>query len=579
MIPGDDVPLRSMEAEQLALIADNAARVQPLTLAGAAVPAAVLAIHVAPLYAVAWFALLAGLIRWRTEILKRLRDSSPLPDGAKLHRVVYVFVVTAGAQSLLMAFFPLVPVGIGAMLTMYLVGMTAGMTASTGGFPRAVTVYAGIAMGSIATAWVLTPREGFTLTDRGLFLLMSLLYIRVMRDYSKRAEQVFRDSYRIRLERVELTARLEAALREAESASRAKTRFLASASHDLRQPIHALSLFSGALTMRPLQARESAIARQIDKAVETLGSQLDALLDISRLDAGVVEQSVVELDLVEVMAQLVEEFRPQAERSGLHFDLRAPARAPVRSDAVLLRRVFSNLISNAVKYTRSGGVDVTIEPRPGSWRVAVRDTGPGIPDAERERVFEEFYQLDNPERDRTKGLGLGLAIVRRLCELLELELEMESRIGEGTVFTIDLAAAAESEEGMKQMAVDASAPTPRLHVLVVDDEEQIRLGMQTLLEEMGFGVQLASSTASALESAQGCRPSLVLADLRLRGDDSGIVAIRALRDRWPELPALLISGDTAPDRLREANSVGVELLHKPVRAAQLRETILRLATT
>jgi CheY-like chemotaxis protein/anti-sigma regulatory factor (Ser/Thr protein kinase) len=261
---------------------------------------------------------------------------------------------------------------------------------------------------------------------------------------------------------------------------------------------------------------------------------------------------------------------------GLELVFRVPAGAVVRTDALLFQRVLRNLLSNAVKYTDQGRIALEAEPAGDAWRVAVRDTGPGIPAAEHERVFEEFYQLQNPERDRTKGLGLGLAIVRRLTRLLEVELTLESSPGRGSCFALTVPAAAPQIQEAPR-AVAAPAAGGRIDVLVVDDEESIRAGMRTLLEGMGFGVRTAASTEEALSCARTARPTIVLADLRLRRDDDGMRAIRELRQLWPGLPALLISGDTAPERLREAHDAGIPLLHKPVQPATLRDSIVKAA--
>jgi CheY-like chemotaxis protein len=177
-------------------------------------------------------------------------------------------------------------------------------------------------------------------------------------------------------------------------------------------------------------------------------------------------------------------------------------------------------------------------------------------------VFEEFYQLGNPERDRTQGLGLGLSIVKRLAELLQLNLVMQSALGSGSRFTLQLHAAVRPSDSVATLPLPTSING--VHILVVDDEEGVRLGMQTLLEGLGCRVSLATGTDAAAQGAVTERPDIVLADFRLRGDDDGVATIARLRDLHPRLPALLVSGDTAPARLREAHAAGLRLLHKPV---------------
>lgn len=565
---------RSLEGELAALIASNAARMRWAIVAAAALIAIVVALHGLPLPALAWWLALTGAHLWRVRALRRIADAS-LQAGSEIERrIAAVFVAMAFVQVSLLLFFPFVPIGIGAVLTMYLVGMAAGMVPATGGIRLPVMVYAWITMAAIALAWSLAPTPQFGIVDRLVFLMICAMYAWVLQHNASIARRVFAESYSIRLEREGVNQRLREALGEAESANAAKTRFLAAASHDLRQPIHALSLFSGSLLHRPLDARTGAIAAQIDKSVRVLGAQLDALLDVSRLDAGVVRTTMATLDLHGLLQQLRDEYVPQARRKDLELSLSCPPGAWVETDSLLLRRILGNLLSNAVRHTQTGAIGVSAHQQGRRWCVAVRDTGPGIPESERERVFEEFYQLQNPERDRARGLGLGLAIVRRLCDLLKLELELYSVVGEGTEFRLWLPQA-------DALAAELSQPAPQddgkphVRVLVVDDEEDVRLGMKTLLEEMGYEVQVAVSTQSAVDTANVFSPAMLLADFRLRGEDNGLKTIRALRERFPHLPAVLVTGDTAPDRLREAHAAGVPLLHKPVDAELLRDSITR----
>lgn len=578
-------PPSSLEGEMVALIARNAARSQNFMIAGAALVAAILMLDLGWVYPGAWWAVLSVAALVRTRFLVKLPAYTVWTDAAKLRVTGMTFAAMALVQSALMLFFPFVPLGIGAVLTMYLVGMCAGMVASVTGLRRIIWTYTLIVMGAIALAWTLTPDPTRDALDRVLFVLMCLMFAKVLIDYADNAQRLIEQSHRIRMERYELNMQLAQALGQADAANRAKTRFLASASHDLRQPIHALSLFSGSLLMRALDARSAAIAVQLDKSIKTLAAQLDALLDVSRLDAGVVDKSIQTLDLDAMFAQLREEFAALAAQKGLALRIEEGQGVCLRTDPMLLLRILRNLVSNAIKYTAEGQVEVRVESLDHATRcrVTVEDSGPGIPQSEHEHIFEEFYQLENQERDRTQGMGLGLAIVRRLAGLLDIVLRLDSQPGRGTRFHLELpqfvepGARARPGLGLAQWpdAGPGPAPPSRGRVLVVDDEEAVRIGMKALLEEMGFQVDLAGSTEAAIDISRRFAPSLVLADLRLRGSDSGIHTIQALRVVWPELPALLISGDTAPDRLREARDAGFTMLHKPVSAEQLRETITR----
>ena len=244
----------------------------------------------------------------------------------------------------------------------------------------------------------------------------------------------------------------------------------------------------------------------------------------------------------------------------------------VETDRLLLERVVRNLVDNAIKYTDAGSIRLDVAATGDDVTVTVADTGRGIPQAEHARVFEEFYQLDNPERDRTRGFGLGLSIVKRLSDLLGIRLEMESAPGRGTTFPLHLVATVDAATGHETRSPSA-ARFAGLHVLVVDDEGQVRLGMKTLLEGMGCRSTLVDGTARAVAAAKADRPDIVVADFRLRGEDNGIATVRSVRAVYPEMPAILLSGDTAPDRLREAEAAGIALLHKPVAVDELANAI------
>ncbi|HRO57857.1 MAG TPA: ATP-binding protein [Burkholderiaceae bacterium] len=406
----------------------------------------------------------------------------------------------------------------------------------------------------------------------GLILMFCLVLLGLARD----AWAAFSESFAIRLDQVALNRQLHAALDDAETASRAKTRFLASASHDLRQPLHTLSLFGAALEMRPLDARSHEIARSMNEALQHLSSELDALLDVSKLDAGVVRVTPANIDVGRLLERIAAPYAETIGRTGgVSLDVDCEAGLIVRSDRSLLERVLRNLIDNAVKYTEKGSILVEARRRNGTVHVLIADTGVGIPDAEQTRIFEEFYQIGNRERDRRKGLGLGLSIVRRLTELLDIDMSLDSAPSRGSRFTLQIAAASPSQAPPAQI-LETEAPHMALDVLVIDDEPSIRLGMRTLLEGLGCRVELAASTEDALAAATERPPDLVLADLRLQDDDDGICAIQAIREIHPGTPAILVSGDTAPDRLRDADAAGIPMLHKPVPVDQLRQAIIKV---
>ncbi|HXF46404.1 MAG TPA: ATP-binding protein, partial [Burkholderiaceae bacterium] len=350
---------------------------------------------------------------------------------------------------------------------------------------------------------------------------------------------------------------------------RAKSRFLAAASHDLRQPMHSLALFAEALQLQPLPEPARAIVGHMGESVRALAFELDQLLDISKLDAGIVKVKLEAVALRPLLERLTAQAAEAARAKGLAVELECDATLAARSDVGQLERIVRNLLDNAVKYTDRGRIRVSAEACGDAVEIAVEDTGRGIAAHEQERIFEEFYQIDNPERDRQRGLGLGLAIVRRLAALLGTEVAVQSTPGAGARFAMRLPLHAQIADRPDTGPIDWRP----LHVLVVDDEAAVRIAMRTLLEGMGCRVTTVGDTDESVAALAHGRPDIVLADLRLRGSQTGIDAIAALRERAPGLPAILISGDTDPQRLLQAHEAGFPLLHKPLSAQQLQQAI------
>lgn len=364
----------------------------------------------------------------------------------------------------------------------------------------------------------------------------------------------------------------------AEAASRAKSRFLAAASHDLRQPMHALSLFAATLVERLRYPEVRQIADQMQASIVSLTSLFDSLLDISKLDAGTIQTRVVSFRLQEIFDNVRRDFSGRATNKGLRFRV-VPSNAVVRSDPLLLERIVRNLAANAVNYTNQGGIVIGARRRGKELCIEVWDTGPGIPVDEQQRIFEEFYQIANPERDRSKGLGLGLAIVKRLAELLNHPIAVRSAAGRGAIFAVTV------PRGVlrQQHPVDAtSSPRDTLRgsaerlVVLIEDERIIREATQTLLSDWGCKVIASASAADARAQLEemGRLPDLIIADYRLAGGNTGIDAIQTIRgDSGATIPAVLITGDAATDYLKQAQQQGYPVLHKPVAPAKLRALI------
>lgn len=372
---------------------------------------------------------------------------------------------------------------------------------------------------------------------------------------------------------------LEAARVDAVRANAAKTRFLAAASHDLRQPIQALWLLFGALSARIRDARASALLDQIEDSIRATDSILNSLLDVSKLDAGVVRPTFESISLERLLTRLNAEFQPIAHESGNDLRVRA-VHAVIRSDPAMLERMLRNIIANALRYTKNGRVLVGARRRADRIRIETYDTGPGIPPEELENIFLEFHQLGNPERDRRQGLGLGLAIVKRMSQLLDQPVDVRSVVGHGSRFSLTVpvsldAAAARAPAGT------ASLPGDELRgrrVLVLDDDVSVLLAIQELLESWGCEVTAVATAEDAATEVRaagaGRSPELLIVDYRLRGQSSGLTAAAELVSSiGATVPTVILTGDTAPDRLHEAEKSGYLLLHKPVQPSKLRASL------
>jgi two-component system, sensor histidine kinase len=403
--------------------------------------------------------------------------------------------------------------------------------------------------------------------------LLAAIWIPAVATLARRYNRSFVQSLRLAFENAALAEDLQRQKEIADEANAAKSRFLASASHDLRQPVHALGLFVGALKAEPLDAAPRRLVDQIDETVDGLDGLFTALLDVSRLDAGVVRAEPRPTPVWPMLQRLVGELKPAAEAKQLRLRLRGGEHW-VQSDPILLERIARNLLSNAVRHTRRGGVLVALRvgPRDEAW-IEVWDTGPGIDETQRGLVFQEFYQIAGSERSSESGLGLGLAIVRRLADLLGHRLELHSVPGRGSMFRLRVPLAL--PQAPSSAPREAADGAPRALIWVIDDEAAARAGMDALLTSWEHEVVTAASGAEMLAKhvADTRTPHLILCDYRLASED-GISVVRTLRARLSApVPAALITGDTGPDRLREAAASGLPLLHKPVSKARLRALI------
>jgi signal transduction histidine kinase/CheY-like chemotaxis protein len=408
-----------------------------------------------------------------------------------------------------------------------------------------------------------------------MMLFLMLVFIVAMGGLGVRANQSFKELVGLRIRTNELANDLRKQKEVAEQASLAKSTFLAAASHDLRQPVHALGLFVGALRAVALPPEGGRLVERIEESIVAMDGLFSALLDISKLDAGVVDVRPEAFAIQPLLDRICDDHASEAAEKSIAL-IRCPCSATVLTDPLLMERILRNLVSNAVRHTLSGRVVVGCRRRGAKIRLEVWDTGPGIPLPEHDRIFQEYFQLRNPERDRAMGLGLGLAIVRRLSILLDCPVELRSQPGRGSCFSVEIPGAAARSSSAEAGAGAHAAEPVRGLIAVIDDEAAIRDAMESLLTGWGYAVVAAGSGAEMVTrlARHATRPDLIICDYRLRGEENGIDVVRQLRTECNEaIPAMLITGDTAADRLIEAQASGLLLLHKPVPNGRLRAAI------
>jgi signal transduction histidine kinase len=372
-----------------------------------------------------------------------------------------------------------------------------------------------------------------------------------------------------------LERKVEERTHQLELANVAKSRFIAVASHDLRQPLHALGLFVAQLREQRDSAERNRIVEQIDAAVTATDELFNEMLDISKLDAGALVPNISEFAIASVFKRIESTFTGMAREKGLSFRI-ASSGAWVRSDSILLERILLNLMSNAIRYTKDGGVVLGCRRRGERLHIEVWDSGPGIPEDKRQSVFDEFYRLRDPEHASQSGLGLGLAIVERLCRLLGHSVELSSVMGKGCVFRMIVPWVAPHQADRADSTAAVHANVDKFGgklVVVIDDDTLVLDSTAGLLRGWGCRIVAASSGAGALTrlAEYDHPPDLIISDYRLSDDRTGIEAITQLREALNvPVPALLISGDTDPLRLREARANGYRVLSKPVSPRALR---------
>lgn len=573
----DAALLRRVEQQRVEMLYGNALAVSGSALLMVAMIAVITWPHTSHNLIITWGSvalLVQAYMLWLAERYRRAKDRETASSAWG-----WKFAATAGVAGFIWGSAAFVLVTANQSLTLALIaaclaGRATISVITNAHFPPALHSFTAPIFGLLALRYI--SLGGYGNAALGVMWFGVLGYLLLFGDRQARAIVA---QIRLRYENEQLVGQLqqqyalaEQARTRAESASRSKSLFFAAANHDLRQPLHSLGLFANALRNGNVDDSGRKMIDQILQCTESLEQLFDNLLDISKLDAGQVQvkKEIVGVNLV--LDRLRGTFASPAQDKGLKLIVRR-SRAMLFTDPTLLFRVLSNLVANAIRYTEKGGVIVACRKRGSAVSIEVWDSGIGIPTEQHERIFEEFYQLNNPSRDRSRGLGLGLATVRRIVQLLDHPLRLRSAAGRGSRFAIEVPLADPNK--IHSIAATIEQKVPNLIggklILVIDDEESVRLGMQSLLESWGCKCVTAMDSDEALAAMGKRTPDFIIADLRLRGDRNGIDAIRELRAKMGEgIPAVLISGDTAPEQLRKVSSAGLTMMHKPLKAVRLR---------
>lgn len=524
----------------------------------------------APLWVALWLAATVAVREARAASLLRLRTATDIPLATRL-RATTGWTLALGAAFGAVSFFMWrLDTAYDAMLTMILLSLSAGAVSTTFTVLPAFIAFAGGISLPVFLMWA----TGGRWLDLSMGVLV-LLFMGVQVRYARQNMRMFEESYRIRLENLNLLrqlsderTRLAQARDLAVRADLSKSRFLAAASHDLRQPLQALSLNIGALQRLSADGAGRDIANEIAEDTDTLRRMLDALLDISMLEAGSVTPHLQAVAVDRFVQALCTRMQPAAQARGLRLEHTCPPGLVVHSDPEMLRRVVSNLVDNALKFTTHGGITLDVQARGERVALCVRDTGCGIAAADQARVFDDFEQLHNPARSREHGHGLGLGIVRRLSRLLGIELRLQSTPGVGSSFELLLPVAERAQPLLGEGGVIQPGLVAR-RVLVLDDDEAVRRAYRHALEGLGCRVACAATLEQALTLLPETESEVALVDFRLTGGDDGLSAIAALRRLQPALPAVLVTADTLSTLPEEALVQGVPVLRKPVTDAAL----------
>lgn len=479
--------------------------------------------------------------------------------------IACALVVAAGPALL----FPPVTEAARMYMSILLCCWLAGSMASVGAYAGLFAVYAAIFTGGVAAGWVLSDAS-----YRVEILVMLALFVAVVITFGHSFARLVREGVEVRFVNEQLMAQLEAARQEAEESSAAKSRFLAAASHDLRQPLHAVSMLNGLLTRAQTPENVADISRHMARSLATLQRLFSSVLDYSRVEAGAIEPEFTWIALPPMLDRLAAEYQPVAAQKGLALHRHAPA-VQIRSDAQLLERILRNLIENAIKFTDQGSVTLAAAPTADGLTLGVADSGPGIPDNLKAEIFKEYFQGTTDKKE--EGLGLGLAIVRHLAPRLGLEITVRDNQPRGACFELCVPGASVRPAGDEPPeAAPAARPVDLagLAVLCVDDDAASLSALRALLADWNARPLVAASPQQAFDEAAR-RPEIevVLSDYELGASINGAELILALRERLGPVSGAILTGAATAIQAHRDGLIEFPVLLKPFAAGELLELL------
>lgn len=411
-----------------------------------------------------------------------------------------------------------------------------------------------------------------------------MLYLFIVYGFARKIDRNIESSIELRFENQDLVEKLRATLTEADEANKAKSVFLSSASHDLRQPLHALALMVEVMAHSDLDPQLIELQDNMMSAVNSTRDMLDSLLNMSKLEAGAISANPTPFLIQTIFDRVDAEMRQSADQKMLNYRARK-TNAAANSDIGIVELILRNLISNAIRYTNSGGVLIACRKRrPNTLLIEVWDTGIGIQETKTEEIFRPFHQLGNPERDSVKGFGLGLAITQKLAETIGTTISLKSVAGRGSVFQFKLPLA-HSAAIPARIIENTDISFVGRSVLVIEDNLSARVTTQALVAGWGFSCISADSAADALSQLknkhhENASIDIILVDYRLRDNLTGWDAIKEIRQFiGTRIPAIIITGDTAPERIKEATNADAHLMHKPISVKKLKQLMNHILTS